>query len=76
MPIVELSLQELWTLLNFIQPEKFQSLDEFIREFGTLSTAVQVERLHSLLRPHLLRRFADIHLEPKNNPIYEEYRFL
>jgi chromodomain-helicase-DNA-binding protein 7 len=47
---------ELWTLLNFIEPTKFASKEEFLVEFGNLQDAAQVEKLHLLLRPHLLRR--------------------
>ncbi|KAG4252303.1 hypothetical protein PC116_g17 [Phytophthora cactorum] len=47
---------ELWCLLNFIEPEKFPSQQEFYDEFGDLNTAEQVAQLHEQLRPYMLRR--------------------
>jgi len=43
-------------LLNFIEPDKFPSQQEFYDEFGDLNTAEQVARLHEQLRPYMLRR--------------------
>ncbi|KAG1708677.1 hypothetical protein DVH05_022306 [Phytophthora capsici] len=47
---------ELWCLLNFIEPEKFPSQQQFYDEFGDLNTAEQVAQLHEQLRPYMLRR--------------------
>uniref|UniRef100_K3X0Z6 Uncharacterized protein n=1 Tax=Globisporangium ultimum (strain ATCC 200006 / CBS 805.95 / DAOM BR144) TaxID=431595 RepID=K3X0Z6_GLOUD len=47
---------ELWCLLNFIEPEKFPSQQQFYDEYGDLNTAEQVARLHEQLRPYMLRR--------------------
>ncbi|RLN61382.1 hypothetical protein BBJ29_008429 [Phytophthora kernoviae] len=47
---------ELWCLLNFIEPDKFPSQQQFYDEFGDLSTAEQVAQLHEQLRPYMLRR--------------------
>ncbi|CEG37115.1 snf2 family nterminal domain containing protein [Plasmopara halstedii] len=47
---------ELWCLLNFIEPDKFPSQQEFYDEFGDLNTAEQVAQLHEQLRPFMLRR--------------------
>lgn len=49
-------LEELFMLLHFLEPGKFRDLDGFQNEFGELRTEEQVEQLHGLLRPHLLRR--------------------
>ena len=50
---------ELWTLLNFIEPSKFYSESKFLAEYGDLSNAEQIEKLHLILRPYLLRRMKD-----------------
>lgn len=50
---------ELWTLLNFIEPSKFYSSAKFLQEYGDLSNAEQIERLHQVLKPYLLRRMKD-----------------
>ena len=51
---------ELWSMLNFLDKNKFGDADDFMRKFGSLGsgggTAEQVGRLNKLLRPHLLRR--------------------
>lgn len=53
-------VSELWSILNFLEPTKFGSVDHFLSKFGSLSsgggTAKQVNSLNKLLKPHLLRR--------------------
>ncbi len=51
--------QELWSLLNFIEPHKFGSLQDFMKEFGQLTDSEQVSKLHTILRPHILRRMKE-----------------
>ncbi|GAU98600.1 hypothetical protein RvY_09726 [Ramazzottius varieornatus] len=58
------NLHELWALLNFLLPDIFQSADDFDNWFGNEEGKTDgksddinlVERLHSILRPFLLRR--------------------
>ncbi len=50
------NIQELWSLLNFIEPAKYTTFDAFQAEFGTLRSAEQVEALQQSILPHLLRR--------------------
>lgn len=56
---IQNNTQELWSLLNFIEPGVFTSAKEFAREFGQLEDADQVAKLHGLLRPFLLRRMKE-----------------
>lgn len=49
-------LTELWTLLNFIEPFKFQELDDFQAKFGSMSNRSQVESLQQMISPYMLRR--------------------
>lgn len=49
-------LQELWTLLNFIEPYKFSSLEEFQAQFGNMANKEQVEALQRKISPYMLRR--------------------
>ena len=53
---IQNNTEELWSLLNYIEPEKFYSLQAFMADFGDLSNAEQVEKLHKMVRPYLLRR--------------------
>ena len=66
--------EELWTLLNFLDPEKFNSLDEFSEKFGNLTETKQVEDLHTILHPYLLRRMkedVEKSIAPKEETIIE-----
>ena len=47
---------ELWSLLNFVDAKRFASRDEFEAAFGAMTAARQVETLHKVLAPYLLRR--------------------
>ncbi|ODM95941.1 Chromatin-remodeling complex ATPase chain Iswi [Orchesella cincta] len=65
------NLHELWALLNFLLPDVFNSSEDFDEWFNTNSCFGDnslVERLHSVLRPFLLRRLkSDVEkrLKPK-----------
>ncbi|KAL7543718.1 hypothetical protein ACHAXR_013003, partial [Thalassiosira sp. AJA248-18] len=48
--------QELWTLLNFIEPGLFRSLEEFEENFGNMANREQVEALQRKISPFMLRR--------------------
>lgn len=48
--------QELWTLLNFIEPKLFQSLEDFEEHFGNMANREQVESLQRKISPYMLRR--------------------
>jgi hypothetical protein len=49
-------LNELWTLLNFIEPFKFADLEEFQALYGNMSSKEQVEGLQNKISPFMLRR--------------------
>jgi SNF2 family DNA or RNA helicase len=48
--------QELWTLLNFIEPDLFRSLEDFEESFGDMRNRDQVEALQQKISPFMLRR--------------------
>ncbi|RLN68096.1 hypothetical protein BBP00_00001225 [Phytophthora kernoviae] len=48
--------QELWVLLNYLEPVKFASMEEFNKNFGRLHSQEQVVKLQQLLAPYILRR--------------------
>lgn len=65
------SVQELWALLHFLEPEKFNDLDLFV-ETHSLDSDEGISSLHRELGPHLLRRvIKDVEksLPPKNERI-------
>jgi len=47
---------ELWSLLNFVDAQRFASKEDFEKKFGAVKAAGQVEALHKVLAPYLLRR--------------------
>ncbi|EAY16278.1 F/Y-rich N-terminus family protein [Trichomonas vaginalis G3] len=53
---IQNSTPELWSLLNYINPEKFESLEEFQEKFGTVNESSQISQLNSILKPIMLRR--------------------
>ncbi|XP_055711038.1 chromodomain-helicase-DNA-binding protein 7 isoform X3 [Phlebotomus papatasi] len=68
------NVSELFSLLNFLEPSQFASSDEFLKEFGSLKTEVEVEKLQALLKPMMLRRLKDDvekSLAPKEETIVE-----
>ncbi|KAH9262882.1 hypothetical protein BASA82_000099, partial [Batrachochytrium salamandrivorans] len=50
------NLNELWSLLNFCEPDKFPSLDLFLKRNGTLQGKEDVLRLQQDIAPYMLRR--------------------
>lgn len=64
------SLDELWALLNFLEPDQFSSEKDFKDDFGSLSSAADVERLQTLLKPLMLRRLKED--VEKSIPVKEE----
>ncbi|XP_059098801.1 chromodomain-helicase-DNA-binding protein Mi-2 homolog isoform X2 [Tigriopus californicus] len=65
------NLEELFYLLNFLTPSKFNNLEEFQSNFDNIAKEEQVHKLHQLLGPHMLRRMkADV---LKNMPSKSEF---
>uniref|UniRef100_A0A8R1HU68 Uncharacterized protein n=1 Tax=Caenorhabditis japonica TaxID=281687 RepID=A0A8R1HU68_CAEJA len=55
------NLEELFHLLNFLAPDRFNQLESFTAEFSEISKEDQIQKLHNLLGPHMLRRLkADV----------------
>ncbi|KAI8364631.1 SNF2 family N-terminal domain-containing protein [Radiomyces spectabilis] len=64
------NLDELYSLLNFMQPEIFHDERVFFAEYGSLQSAAEVEKLQALLKPIMLRRFKED--VEKSIPVKEE----
>ena len=65
------NLEELFYLLNFLTPSKFNDLEAFQGNFTDIAKEEQVRKLHELLGPHMLRRMkADV---LKNMPSKSEF---
>ena len=53
------NIEELYSLLHFLEPKQFSSLEMFTAEFGDLKSETQVEKLKALLKPMMLRRLKE-----------------
>ena len=42
------NVEELFSLLNFLEPKQFSSTDSFMSEFGNLHSETQVEKLKAV----------------------------
>lgn len=68
------NVNELFSLLNFLEPSQFANNEDFLREFGSLRTESEVQKLQALLKPMMLRRLKDDvekSLAPKEETIVE-----
>lgn len=68
------NIQELFSLLNFLEPEQFSSSETFLEQFGQCQTEEQVQKLQEILKPMMLRRLKeDVEktLQPKEETIIE-----
>lgn len=67
-------VDELFSLLHFADRQKFSSESDFLARFGDLRDANDVARLHTVLKPYLLRRVkedVEKSLPPKEETIIE-----
>ncbi|XP_047133155.1 chromodomain-helicase-DNA-binding protein 8 isoform X1 [Hydra vulgaris] len=53
------NVEELFSLLNFVEPTRFPSQAAFLFEFGNLKTEGQVAKLQEILKPMMLRRLKE-----------------
>ena len=68
------NVEELFSLLNYLEPTQFHSSQEFMQEFGDLKTDTQVTKLQAILKPMMLRRLkedVEKNLAPKEETIIE-----
>ena len=54
------NVDELWTLLNFIDKDKFDDRKTFCETYGSLKEVEQLDELHQQLKPYFLRREKEI----------------
>lgn len=71
---IQNNIEELWTLLNLLDPDNFPSVRYFMNEFGELKDANQLKKLQEQLKPYLLRRLkedVEKSIAPKEETIIE-----
>ena len=71
---IQNNVEELWTLLHYIDADNFSNLKNFMNDFGNMQDDSQVVKLQTILRPYLLRRVKEDvakHIPPKEETIIE-----
>ena len=56
---IQNNMQELWTLLHFVDPDRFESMDHFMEKYGDIKSKESVDELHKTIRPYILRRLKE-----------------
>lgn len=68
------NVNELFSLLNFLEPLQFSNCEVFLQEFGALKSEQEVQKLQVLLKPMMLRRLkedVEKSLAPKEETVVE-----
>lgn len=56
---IQNNMNEMWTLMNFINPTEFSSCENFMELYGNMRSKEHVDRLHGVIRPYILRRLKE-----------------
>jgi chromodomain-helicase-DNA-binding protein 7 len=52
-------MTELWTLLNFVDPEAYGDMGSFLERYGDIKSKERIDELHESIRPYILRRLKE-----------------
>ena len=53
------NMDELYALLNFLEPDVYYSNRKFMQEYGDMKDKATIDRLQTLLKPLMLRRMKE-----------------
>ncbi|OHT16762.1 SNF2 family N-terminal domain containing protein [Tritrichomonas foetus] len=53
---VQNNVEELWSLLHFLHPDRFRDLSSFMERFGVIEDAEKIKQLQDVIKPYILRR--------------------
>ena len=56
---IQNNMTELWTLMNFIDSDEFDSCSNFMEMYGNMKSKESVDGLHGVIRPYILRRLKE-----------------
>ena len=56
---IQNNMNEMWTLLNIVDPDKFDDVGEFLEKYGDMKSKERVDELHESIRPYILRRLKE-----------------
>lgn len=68
------NVNELFSLLNFLEPTQFSNAESFLQDFGQLKSETEVQKLQVLLKPMMLRRLkedVEKSIAPKEETVVE-----
>lgn len=57
--LLSLRYREFWTLLNFIDPDNFPDVEEFLEKYGEIKSKERIDEMHDTIRPYILRRLKE-----------------
>jgi SNF2 family DNA or RNA helicase len=56
---IQNDVEEFWALLNFIDPDSYNDMDEFLELYGEIKSKEKIDELHENIRPYILRRLKE-----------------
>jgi len=56
---IQNNMNELWTLLNVVNPDLFANCNDFMNNYGDMKSKDKVDELHENIRPYILRRLKE-----------------
>lgn len=56
---IQNNMNELWALMNVVDPDRFDDCDEFMDTFDKMQSKDLVDKLHEMIRPYILRRLKE-----------------
>ena len=56
---IQNNMNELWTLMNIVDPHEFANIDHFMERYGDIRNKESVDELHGEIRPYILRRLKE-----------------
>jgi SNF2 family DNA or RNA helicase len=71
---IQNTMEELFALLSFVDPDLFGDCAEFMGEYGNMKSKDNLDRLHEEIRPYILRRLkedVEKSVPPKEETIIE-----
>jgi chromodomain-helicase-DNA-binding protein 7 len=56
---IQNNMNELWALMNIVDPDEFDSCEEFMNRYDNMQSKERVDELHGVIRPYILRRLKE-----------------
>ena len=56
---IQNSVEEFWSLLNLVDPKRFDDPEDFLEQYGDMKSKERVDQLHEEIRPYILRRLKE-----------------